>query len=167
MTMDKEPSYLHEQEGQQAWLSGTLGGFLAAAPMGVFMIIVHSFLPKWQQYALPPERITDALAARVGLRKKMDGEQHWIATIVAHFLYSAFVGTLYQPLTRRITLPTILKGTLFGVFIWAVGYAVLVPLLKIPESSSAQKQPLPRNLMMIAAHVVWGILTAEISKLVR
>ncbi len=162
MTTGRENFPLDKKVDQISLFSGTIAGFLAAAPMAVFMLAVHRFLPQWQQYALPPQRITDALASRVGLKKHMNGRERRIAAIVAHFIYSAAVGTFYQPLTRKIALPTVLRGTLFGIFVWSIGYAVLVPLLNIPQSSSAQRQPLARNLMMIAAHIVWGTITGPI-----
>jgi hypothetical protein len=45
MAMKREPSGLNEQEktGQQALFSGAIASFLAAAPMALFMLAVHSF----------------------------------------------------------------------------------------------------------------------------
>jgi uncharacterized membrane protein YagU involved in acid resistance len=153
---------LGKKANQRALFGGTIGGFLAAAPMAVFMLAVQRLLPQGQQYALPPQRITDALTHRFGLNKHMNRRELRIAALVAHFIYSGAVGSFYQPLTRRITLPTVLRGTLFGIVVWFIGYVVLVPILNIPQSSSAQMQPLPGNLMMIATHIVWGTITGEI-----
>ena len=164
MTMDLKPFGLKEKRDQRPLLGGAIGGFIAGAPMGMFMLAVHSFLPKWQQYPLPPLLIVKSLASRVGLKKEMTGQQERISTVVAHFIYSGFVGIFYRPLTKKIALPTLIRGTIFGVLIWGISYLVLVPLLNIPRSSSAQEQPLQRNLMMIVAHIIWGVITGEIEE---
>ena len=58
------------------------------------------------------------------------------------------------PLHKRVPLPTVAQGVLFGLVVWAGSYLGLLPLLGI--SASGDREPLRRNLMMIAAHTVWG-----------
>ena len=77
-----------------------------------------------------------------------------MATMVSHFGYGAVMGTLYSLLAKKVPLPAVVKGTLFGLLIWAVSYLGLLPLIGMSESG--QREPVRRNLMMIAAHVVWG-----------
>ena len=48
--------------------TGALAGVIATVPMTLFMLLMHRLLPKWQQYALPPERITTRLAKRGTVR---------------------------------------------------------------------------------------------------
>ena|SRR5438552_10872626 len=143
-----------EVQPGQSWLKGALAGFLATAPMTVFMLVTQRFLPRGQRYDLPPEIITKELAHRAHVRQHMAKWQILAATTVSHFGYGAAMGTLYRPLEKRTPLPAVVKGVLFGLGIWAGSYLVLLPLLGMSESG--QREPGRRNLMMIAAHIVWG-----------
>ena len=138
-----------------SWLSGALAGFIGTAPMTVFMLLTQSFLPKGQRYALPPEIITQELAHRAHVRHHMNKQLVLAATTVSHFGYGAAMGALYSPLGKKLPLPGILKGVLFGLVIWAASYLALLPMSGMWESG--QREPVRRNLMMIGAHVVWGL----------
>jgi uncharacterized membrane protein YagU involved in acid resistance len=137
-----------------SWLRGALAGFIATAPMTVFMLATQQFLPKGQQYDLPPELITKELAHRAHVRWHMSKTQILIATLLSHFGYGAAMGALYSPLDKKVPLPPVVKGVVFGVVVWAGSYLGLLPLVGISES--AHREPMRRNLMMVAAHLVWG-----------
>lgn len=136
------------------WLKGTIAGLVGTGPMTAFMLLTQRFLPKGQRYDLPPEIITKELAHRAHVRQHMNKGQILLATTVSHFGYGAVMGTLYSLLAKKVPLPAVVKGTLFGLLIWAVSYLGLLPLIGMSESG--QREPVRRNLMMIAAHVVWG-----------
>jgi uncharacterized membrane protein YagU involved in acid resistance len=139
--------------GQEV-LKGTLAGFVATIPMTVFMLATQRFLPKGQRYDLPPEIITKELAYRAHVRHHLNKQQVLGATLVSHFGYGASMGAVYSLLGKRRPLPTVVQGVLFGLVVWAGSYLALLPLLGMSESG--QSEPVRRNLMMIAAHVVWG-----------
>jgi uncharacterized membrane protein YagU involved in acid resistance len=134
--------------------AGALAGVIATLPMTLFMLLMHRLLPRWQQYALPPERITTRLAKRTGVAKHMNKPQRIGAALVAHFGYGGNMGTLYTPLAHKLTLPPAIKGAIFGLLVWVGSYFGIVPAMD--PSESAPDQPLQRNLMMIASHLVWG-----------
>jgi uncharacterized membrane protein YagU involved in acid resistance len=146
----------HKREAQvgPAWLQGGLAGFVATGPMTIFMLATQRFLPKRQQYALPPEIITEELARRTHVRWHMNKKQVEGATLVSHFGYGATMGALYGPLGKKLSLPSPVNGVLFGLVVWAASYLGLLPLSGMSESG--QKEPARRNLLMIAAHVIWG-----------
>jgi putative membrane protein len=131
--------------------------------MTIFMLATQRFLPKRQQYRLPPEMITSELAHRAHVRHHLNKQMVLGATLVSHFGYGAAMGAAYAPLYRRVPLPAILQGILFGLVVWAASYLGLLPLLGI--SASGNKEPLRRNLMMIAAHTVWGAAMGATSTL--
>src|SRR5207248_2422364 len=151
--MVRDQNDLESQAGV-SWLKGTLAGFIGTAPMTVFMLATQRFLPKGQQYELPPELIIKDLARQAHIRQHMSKMQVLAATLVSHFGYGAVTGALYSPLAKKLPLPAVLKGAIFGVAVWASSYLGLLPLLGISES--AHQEPVRRNLMMIAAHIVWG-----------
>ena len=153
------------QTGSTSALQGAIAGFMGTVPMTVFMLATQRFLPRGQRYDLPPEIITKQLAARAGIKQHMNKSQILAATTAAHFGYGATMGLLYALLVKRLPLPGLVKGLLFGLAVWTTSYLGLLPLLGI--SASAGKEPLRRNLMMIAAHVVWGAslgLVADVLK---
>lgn len=143
-----------ETAPERALLKGALSGFVATLPMTIFMLATQRFLPKRQQYELPPEMITKDLAHRAHIRHHLNKQLILGATTASHFGYGAAMGAAFGPLQKRVPLPTIAQGVLYGLLVWAASYLGLLPLLGI--SASGHKEPLRRNLMMIAAHVVWG-----------
>ena len=146
-----------EVHRERKWWKATLAGFIGTIPMTIFMLLTQRLLPKGEQYNLPPEIITSELAHRAHLKHHMDKRQILIATLISHFGYGAAVGTLYSPLEQRKFLPASVQGALFGVLVWAGGYLCGLPFLGMKEKG--QTEPLRRNLMMIAAHIVWGSTT--------
>lgn len=138
----------------QVLLKGALAGFVATIPMTIFMLATQRFLPHGQRYDLPPEIITKELAHRAHVRHHMNKQQVLGATLVSHFGYGVSMGAVYSSLGKKMPLPTVVQGILFGLVVWAGSYLALLPMLGMSESG--QREPVRRNLMMIVAHVVWG-----------
>ena len=133
---------------------GSVAGLIATIPMTLFMLLMQQLLPKWQKYALPPERITTELAKRAKVGKHMNKPQRVGATLIMHFGYGSNMGMLYAPLSRSVPLPPALKGAIFGLLVWAGSYLGIAPTLELSEA--APKQPLQRNMLMVGAHLLWG-----------
>src|SRR5581483_746981 len=113
----------HRETGpERALLKGTLAGFVATLPMTVFMLATQRFLPRRQQYRLPPEMITTELARRAHVRHRLNKQQILAATTVSHFGYGAAMGAVYGPLQKRVPLPAIVQGVIFGIVVWAASY---------------------------------------------
>jgi len=146
--------HVREAQAGRSWLQGGIAGFVATGPMSLFMLVTQRFLPKRQQYALPPEIITEELAHRTHVRWHINKKQVKAATVVSHFGYGAAMGVLYGLLFKKVSLPSSVKGVLFGLVVWVASYLGLLPLIGMSESG--QREPGKRNLMMIAAHAVWG-----------
>ncbi len=144
------------------WWQKFVAGFTGTGPMTAFMLLTQRLLPKGQQYALPPEIITQDVARRLHWTFHLNKGQLLLATTAAHFGYGAVIATLYQPLEKRLSLPAAMKGALFGFLIWAGSYLALLPIGG--SSESAPKEPLQRNLLMILAHLIWGSTLGLVSK---
>ncbi len=155
--------HVREAQAGRAWLQGGLAGFVATGPMTLFMLVTQRFLPKRQQYALPPEIITEELAHRTHVRWHMNKKQVEGATLISHFGYGAAMGVLYGPLAKKVPLPSPVKGVLFGLVVWAASYLGLLPLIGMLESG--QRETGRRNRMMIAAHVIWGSTMGVVAEL--
>jgi hypothetical protein len=90
---------------------GICGGLMGAIPMTLFMLLIHRILPKWQQYALPPEQVTEELFQRIGIANYLNKNELLLATLAAHLGYSSLVGMLYGAISRKLKprLPVLLK----------------------------------------------------------
>ncbi len=138
-------------------VAGALAGFVATAPMTVAMEAMHRYLPWAERYPLPPSQIADK-AEHKGLDKSLPQEQHLAATLALHFGFGGLAGGLYGLFARLVTWPFYIKGLLFGLLIWAGSYMGWLPATRILPP--AQHQPAGRNLLMIVAHLIWGVITA-------
>lgn len=87
------------------------------------------------------------------------------ATFLTHAGYSAAGALLYGNLDKSTQLkaPAVVKGAVFGVGVWALGYFRLLPGLmsrRTPHHSAIPE----RNIQMILAHLAWGVSLALASK---
>lgn len=140
-------------------LQGAFAGILATIPMTVFMGAAHYLLPKRQRYSLPPRIITLQAAEKVGLKDVIEEEPVFtLTTGAAHFGYGADGGILYALLARRIPLPTLARGFLFGLAFWAIGYLGWLPAAELLRP--ATEHPKQRTLLMILSNALYGIFTA-------
>jgi putative membrane protein len=122
--------------------------------MTAVMQALYWRLPRSQQAPLPPSQITSRLTEGTGVDNHLDQRQHVGLTLLAHFGYGAAAGSLYAPLARLLPGPALLRGALFGLFVWTGSYLGLLPALGILPP--ATRHPPHRNALMIGAHLVWG-----------
>lgn len=146
-------------------LQAAIAGFTATGPMTAFMLLAQRFLPPRQQYALSPELITQELLESRAIKAPINKKVLLTITLLAHFGYGATMGTLYKPVAEKSPLDQAANSALFSLLVWGASYLVWLPLLGISESG--WKQPMHRNLMMIAAHLVWGVTMGKISVIDR
>lgn len=137
-----------------ALLDGLTAGFLATVPMTLVMLALFHYLPEKERYPLPPAEITMKVAEKAGLRKRLNVSKRAALTFLGHFAYGAGAGGVYALLNRSVQAPAVTGGILFGLSVWVVSYAGWLPAARL--FSPPAKQPVRRNLLMIAAHVVWG-----------
>jgi putative membrane protein len=143
-------------------VKGTAAGFVATAPMSVAMLIGWMLLPKHERYQLPPRLITEEISERVGIEEHMTENQLVGLTIFSHFGYGALFGAVYALFHEKMPMHSSLKGTLAGLTIWVGSYLGWLPAMGI--LSPATQHPWRRNLLMILAHVVWGVTLGEITR---
>jgi xanthosine utilization system XapX-like protein len=134
--------------------TGALAGFLATIPMTAFMVIAYQYLPEHERYPLHPSEIVTAGIEEPLLRKPLNAPQHVALTLVFHFGYGITVGAVCTPLMSRMPFPPVLRGTVCGLAIWAIGYLGWLPAMRILHP--ATQYPPHRRTQLILAHVVWG-----------
>jgi uncharacterized membrane protein YagU involved in acid resistance len=140
-------------------LKGALAGFMATAPMSTSMLVGWRLLPGREKYHLPPRLITEEITERVGIGDQMGENELRGLTILSHFGYGAVFGAIYALFEHQIPLHSSLKGALAGVALWAGSYLGWLPALGI--LTPATRHPWRRNLLMIVAHVIWGVSLGE------
>lgn len=118
------------------------------------MVGLHRALPGADREPLPPRQITENAAAEAGVDHKLDEDDRTTATAAAHFGYGATVGAAYVPMAGKSGLHPAAEGALYGLAVWGGSYLGLMPASGLYKS--ATEEPVARNVMMIAAHVVWG-----------
>jgi uncharacterized membrane protein YagU involved in acid resistance len=143
-------------------VKGALAGFMATAPMSLAIVVGWMYLPRREKYPLPPRLITEEITERVGLEDDLTEDQLVGLTIFSHFGYGALFGSLYALYENRLPIHSSLKGTLTGLAIWVGSYLGWLPALGILRP--ATKHPWRRNLLMIVAHIVWGVTLGEIMR---
>jgi uncharacterized membrane protein YagU involved in acid resistance len=141
-------------------LQGAIAGFVATAPMSLSMLIGWRLLPKREKYHLPPRQITEEITERMGIADRLNETELVGLTVFSHFGYGAFFGWLYALFEHRIPFHSSLKGALAGVALWMASYLGWLPAMGILRP--ATRHPWRRNLLMIVAHVVWGVTLGEL-----
>lgn len=128
-------------------LFGALAGTFATLLMTAAMRRMHQRLRVDEAYPLPPREIAEHLPS--------PGMSVAAATVAYHFAYGGAMGALYPVVTRRRDLKS---GIGFGLATWAASYLGWIPMVGILKP--AIDHPIPRNALMMAAHVVWGCCLA-------
>jgi putative membrane protein len=143
-------------------LKGAAAGFIATAPMSITMLLGWTLLPRPEKYHLPPREITEEIAERVGVEHDLSEDQLVGLTIASHFGYGALFGSIYTLFEQRMPMDASLKGALMGLGVWVGSYLGWLPAMGILRP--ATRHPWRRNLMMIVAHLVWGVTLGEVTR---
>lgn len=137
-------------------INGGLAGMSATTLMTRAMRYLFGSLPDRQHYPLPPREIIESIDEKTGeaeaplKEENSSGRANAVATVGAHYGYGAAAGSLFALQPYR----TPVAGAAFGVGVWTASYLGWLPATSI--LSPATHHPRNRNLLMLAAHVVWG-----------
>jgi uncharacterized membrane protein YagU involved in acid resistance len=147
----------------QNTLRGAAAGFAATAPMTAAMFALHDALPRREQHALPPRRITDEALQVASLDDNLLEPHKRALAYAAHFSYGAAVGAGFSLLPARfVRQRPVTAGVLYGLSVWAASYLGLLPA--VGSDASAHRQTPRRNWLMVASHVVWGASLGAVYK---
>lgn len=146
-------------------LSGAAAGWVATVPMTAAMVAMHRRLPAHEKHPLPPRRITMRLAGKASARRHMDEGQRTAATLAGHFGYGTAVGALLGAFAPRGAAKAAAAGAGFGLLVWAASYLGLMPALDLHPPATRDSPR--RNLLMIAAHLLWGATAGVVVDLLR
>lgn len=143
------------QKQLNRFLAGMGAGLVATGVMSVVMAAAKLVGALGEP---PPRRLTRRLLSPLGVRPS--GRALDAVALLAHAGYGACVGGVFALLPGRFK--TQGGGRLFGLAVWAVNYAGLLPRLRLMPP--ARKDRLGRPLSMIAAHLVYGAALAAVER---
>jgi hypothetical protein len=130
-------------------LLGAIAGIAGTVAMTAAMNRLHPRLPPSDQYPLSPREITERLVPI----ERDDAIKD--AATAAHHGYGAAAGALLAAAQPTMTARS---GSTAGVAIWAASYFGWIPAMGVLRP--AHRHPPARSALMIAAHLVWGAVTA-------
>jgi uncharacterized membrane protein YagU involved in acid resistance len=137
-------------------LIGAASGFVATVPMTVAMLAINKALSGRHRQRLEPRKITDDMLRRVRLKNGLSEKERKLAAIAAHFSFGTAVGSMYPIVEPFIPAPRPLRGPLYGLTVWAANYGGVLPA--IDTLPPPQKRPAGRSVLLIASHLVWGVV---------
>lgn len=147
----------------QNLIKGALAGLLATVPMTIFMRRAWRMLPRREKYPLPPRLITRKMTKETSVDDKLNADELTSLTLTLHFLFGAATGSLYGVIEPRIRLNANVKGILMGLAVWSGSYLGWIPAFHILPP--ATEHPWRRNVLMILAHVVWGMFLGTFTRI--
>ena len=145
-------------------IQGAAAGLIATLPMTLFMRSAWRRLPVTEKYALPPRQITRHVL-RPRRVWRTNAERQTALTLLLHFLFGAAMGSVYGAVEEKIPLQNIVKGPLAGMLVWACSYLGWIPALGILPSATVH--PRRRNVLMIVAHLIWGVTLGVVASTAR
>lgn len=78
-----------------------------------------------------------------------------VVGMATHFLYGGFWGAVYGVIQSSLRLPAALHGPLYGLIVWLIGPATLVPAMGIMPP--LQRQGTRRALLVAGFHLAYGL----------
>lgn len=138
---------------------GSLAGLVGTAAMSLVIAAGRATRLFWTP---PPKLITANVERRAGVRQKLPRPAFDASWIAAHLGYGMASGALYSLLRSLLPASPVAAGLLYGGAVWSVSYLGLMPSLGLypwPEDDSRS-----RMAVMIAAHAVYGVTTAEAAR---
>lgn len=135
-------------------LIGAIAGFAGTMAMTAAMNRMHRRLPPKERYPLTPREIVDSASDKAGAAPREDNAAD--LTAAAHFVYGAVAGSVLGAADPRMGRAA---GAMAGVAVWTISYLGWIPGVGLLKPATLH--PPRRNLLMLAAHLVWGAATAS------
>ncbi len=137
-------------------LTGVLSGMAATGVMSLVMATAQRLGAMGEP---PPRRLTRRVLSPLGPLKPK-GPALDAAALLAHFAFGGCMGGIFGLLPERFK--TQAGGRLFGLGVWAVNYAGILPQLGLMPP--ARKDRFGRPSSMVAAHLAYGTALAAIER---
>ncbi len=153
--------------------AGVAGGLFASWVMNVFMTKVNDHREEEQNHAAHGQeskedatmKTADAIVSTVTGGRHLSFEKRQKSGPIVHYAFGAIMGGVYGALAEVSPSVTGGFGTAFAGSLFAGADLVAVPALKL--SGSAAEAPASTLVTPFAAHLVYGVATEGVRRLVR
>lgn len=113
-----------------------------------------------QPQAPGPEGLAEQFAFKVaqGVFGRDIAPRARLAGMAVHLAYGSAWGSLYGVVQASVRWPPGLLGAGYGLLVWAVGPALLVPAMRLMRAPT--EEPPLRTAMLVTGHVAYGLALA-------
>jgi putative membrane protein len=155
--MFKESKQGFKRSVAKGLLAGLIGGLVGSAVKTVGEIIYN---PRTQGQTSPPV----LLAERV-LGRPLNKQQQTQAEQTIHYVFGGATGAIYGAAAEFAPIVTFGYGAAFGIVLQLFTHETLVPAagLDVP----APQQPLREHLSELFTHILYGVSTEIVRRVVR
>ena len=142
-------------------MRGAIGGLAGTVVMSAAM--AASRLTGTMRGEVPPRKVGGNFEEAVGIRDDLSREEFEASWVAQHLAYGTAGGVAYALLERKFGSPRPeVAGPLFGVALWAFGYAGWLPAAGLYPAPTEDKPG--RMGPMILHHLVYGATTAIVAR---
>jgi putative membrane protein len=110
------------------------------------------------------ERTANIIAAKV-LGQELSQVEKRNGGAAVHYAFGGMTGALYGAVSELWPRAAVCAGLAFGAAVWLTADEIAVPLLGL--SKPARAYPLSRHAYALTSHLVYGVTTEAVRKLVR
>ena len=112
---------------------------------------------------LPPNmnRVTATFVQKIAtgiFGTSLSPSQQYAAGTAWHLIYGGFWGTVYGLVRSSFKRSTLLLGPVHGLAVWAIGFAWLVPRMKLVLPPGRQRPG--TTAMVVGVHAAYGLIVA-------
>ena len=148
----------------EAILRGALAGGVGTATMTAAMAAAQA--AGMMAGDVPPRRVAGNLEEALGVRVALPGPAFEASWVAQHFAYGAAAGAVYTVARQRLGgAEPLVAGPLFGIALWAFGYAGWAPLTGLYPWPT--EEPRRRVATEVVSHLIYGAATALAERWLR
>ncbi len=148
---------VHERSLAKGLLAGLIGGLVATAAK---TLAERIYPPRTHGEPEPPEVMAERFAGHelVGIEKE-------VATEAIHWGFGALTGAAYGALAEYYPAATTKDGAGFGMALSSLTHGTMFPAMGL--SAEPEEQTARERTSELATHVVYGVVTETVRRVVR
>ena len=138
-------------------LAGLIGGLAGSAAKSVGEMV---YRPRTEGQTPPPVVLAQKLAGRPLTQSEQSVSENFI-----HYFFGGATGAIYGAAAEFVPVVTFGYGAVFGVVLQLLTHESLVPAAGLDKP--APQQPAREHLSELFTHILYGVSTEAIRRLVR
>jgi putative membrane protein len=138
-------------------LAGLIGGLVATAAK---TLAERIYPPRTHEEPEPPEVLAEGFAGH-----ELVGIEQEVATEAIHWGFGALTGAAYGALAEYYPAATAKDGAGFGMALSSLTHGTMLPAMGL--STEPEEQTARERTSEMATHVVYGVVTETVRRLVR